>query len=207
MELTLESIGSFLEKNEAFTHSVEFPSNPLYSQRVDYEPKNKVFGGTRPSVERRERRGEVRTEARSEARTEARSEVPPPEPPKVSRGKTLWEALLPYVDGTAPLFTETMKQEATALVFQTMRDTLMGDWGNRCGKPSSVRACLKAMDQGEFKVAIDSVSWSVLATLFHYMWNCNILLKEKQKEVVKGFECSETLKIEHTKTEWLVSKI
>lgn len=216
MELTLDQICSFLEKNELSTPSIEIPLSP-YLQTFQYEPKKRPIVPTKSHEER-----ENRPFIKEREKREFTNPVPikpvqvnpspiiqeaPVKPIELSKGKTLWEALLPFVDPTVPLFTETMKQEATAMFFQTIRETLMGPWANRCGKPSSVRACLKALDQPELKIGMDSVSWTVLATLFHYMWDCNILLKEKQKEVIKAHQCSMTLKIEHSKTEWLVSKI
>jgi hypothetical protein len=228
MELTLDQIFSFLEKNELSTPSIELPFSP-YLQTFQYEPKKRPIVPTKSHEERenkpltkvRDNREYPKTVSSNPVSTnpvlsnpvsttsEPIKTTPEPlvKPVELSRGKTLWEALVPFVDPTAPLFTETMKQEASALIFQTIRDTLMEPWANRCGKPSSVRACLKALDQPELKIGMDTVSWTVLATLFHYMWDCNLLLKEKQKEIIKGHNCSTTLKIEHSKTEWLVSKI
>jgi len=230
MELTLDQICSFLEKNELSTPSIDLPPSP-YLQSIDYEPKkrpilpaktpetpiresfksvgkhtsekvkNKPYDNTRDEPKTEELSNEIKNkETSNEIKKEEVKSV------GMSKGKTLWEALLPHVDPMAPLFTQTMKQEAATLLFQTIRETLMGTWANRCGKPSSVRACLKALDQPELKVAMDSVSWTVLATLFHYMWDCNLVLKEKQKEEIKAHQCTTTLKIEHTKTEWFVSK-
>lgn len=220
MELTLDEIYSFLEKNELSTPSIELPPCP-YLQAIDYEPKKRPILTTNNSESHIKEPLKPNRKHNSEEIKICDSKTKEPKhenntiqikkeevkPIGISKGKTLWEALLPFVDPMAPLFTETMKQEASILLFQTIRETLMGTWANRCGKPSSVRACLKALDQPELKIAMDSVSWTVLATLFHYMWDCNLLLKEKQKEIIKAHQCTTTLKIEHSKTEWLVSKI
>jgi hypothetical protein len=210
MELTLDHIYAFLEANECSAPSIEQRFTTPYIQTTNYVSKSRpmIVSNNPPQ------RTSSHLPQKQVGFTPMKKETPiqesplkPPEPITLSKGKTLWEALVPFVDATAPLFTETMKQDASLLLFQTIRETLMGEWSNRCGKPSSVRACLKAMDQPELKIGMDSVSWTVLSTLFNYMWDCNLLLKEKQKEVVKGFNASTTLKIEHTKTEWVVSKI
>jgi len=125
--------------------------------------------------------------------------------PTKYKANTLWESLLPWIDSVAPMFTETMKKEASDLFHQYVRDFLMGDSAVQCGKPSAIRACLRAIDTTELKIAIDSVSFTVLAKLFNLLWKCNITLKEKQKEIINNFNEKTTMTIEKCRDGWLIS--
>lgn len=188
---------------------IEPPKNVL--QRVDYESKKKF--NIQLQVVKKEnntkiqvRNNTINQEVIKEEPISNKQEVTKEPTPNKYKASTLWEALLPWIDSMSPMFTITMKKEASDLFHQYVRDFLMGQHASQCGKPSAIRACLRAIDTTELKVAIDSVSFTVLAKLFNLLWKCNITLKEKQKEVINNFNETTTMIIEKSRDGWIIIK-